>query len=116
MLRYPPSSTTVFWEKDPSGAAISGNRSSAISTRSSNWRKRPSLTTGSIHETVMTRERVLRDRARLRSSRRVRLAIVETAAYGGLLHYSAQLGDAVAERGHEVDLLTPRDNELVDRA
>jgi len=45
----------------------------------------------------------------------VRLAIVETAPYGGLLHYVAQLGDAVAERGHEVDLLTTRDNELADR-
>ena len=46
----------------------------------------------------------------------MRLAIVETAPYGGLLHYAAQLGDAVAERGHSVDLLTARENELVDRA
>jgi glycosyltransferase involved in cell wall biosynthesis/CelD/BcsL family acetyltransferase involved in cellulose biosynthesis len=42
----------------------------------------------------------------------VRIAVVETAALGGLLHYSVQLGDALAERGHEVDLITPRGNEL----
>jgi glycosyltransferase involved in cell wall biosynthesis len=45
----------------------------------------------------------------------VRLAIVETAPFGGLLHYTAQLGDALAGRGHEVDLLVPRDNELLER-
>jgi glycosyltransferase involved in cell wall biosynthesis len=45
----------------------------------------------------------------------MRLAIVETAPKGGLLHYAVQLGDALAERGHEVDLITPRDNELAAR-
>lgn len=42
----------------------------------------------------------------------MRIAIVETAAFGGLLHYAVQLGDALARRGHEVDLITPRRNEL----
>ena len=45
----------------------------------------------------------------------MRLALVETSAHGGLLHYAVQLGDALARRGHEVDLLTPRDNELASR-
>jgi glycosyltransferase involved in cell wall biosynthesis len=45
----------------------------------------------------------------------MRLAVVETAARGGLLHYAIQLGDALAERGHTVDLLVPRDNELSGR-
>ncbi len=44
--------------------------------------------------------------------RRMRVAVVETAPFGGLLHYAVQLGNALAERGHEVDLITPRDNEL----
>src|SRR5262245_53587778 len=43
----------------------------------------------------------------------MRIAIVETAAYGGLLHYAVQLGDALAARGHDVELIVPRDNELV---
>lgn len=43
----------------------------------------------------------------------VRLALVETSAHGGLLHYTVQLADALAERGHEVDLLVPRGNELL---
>ena len=41
------------------------------------------------------------------------VAVVETASFGGLLHYSVQLGNALAERGHDVDLITPKDNELV---
>src|SRR5437763_3014107 len=45
----------------------------------------------------------------------MRIAIVETAPFGGLLHYAVQLGEALAERGHGVDLLTPRDNELAER-
>jgi glycosyltransferase involved in cell wall biosynthesis len=44
--------------------------------------------------------------------RRMRVAVVETAPFGGLLHYAVQLGNALAERGHDVDLITPRDNEL----
>jgi glycosyltransferase involved in cell wall biosynthesis len=44
----------------------------------------------------------------------MRVAVVETAPFGGLLHYAVQLGNALAERGHEVDLITPRDNELVE--
>jgi glycosyltransferase involved in cell wall biosynthesis len=44
----------------------------------------------------------------------VRIALVETQAYGGLLHYTVQLGDALAARGHSVDLITPRRNELAD--
>jgi glycosyltransferase involved in cell wall biosynthesis len=45
----------------------------------------------------------------------VRLAVVETAAHGGLLHYAVQLGDALAARGHEVDLIVPAGNELSGR-
>jgi type III pantothenate kinase len=42
----------------------------------------------------------------------MRVAVVEPAGHGGLLHYSAQLADALAARGHAVDLLAPRGNEL----
>jgi len=42
----------------------------------------------------------------------VKLAIAETAPYGGLLHYAFQLADALARRGNEVDLIAPRNNEL----
>lgn len=45
----------------------------------------------------------------------MRLAVVESAAHGGLLHYAAQLADALAQRGHTVDLITARDNELMGR-
>jgi glycosyltransferase involved in cell wall biosynthesis len=43
----------------------------------------------------------------------VRIAIIETGAFGGLLHYAVQLGDGLAARGHQVDLITPEENELV---
>jgi glycosyltransferase involved in cell wall biosynthesis len=46
----------------------------------------------------------------------MRVAVVETAPFGGLLHYAVQLGNALAARGHEVDLITPRDNELMEVA
>jgi glycosyltransferase involved in cell wall biosynthesis len=46
-------------------------------------------------------------------SRPTRIAVIETSPYGGLLHYAAQLADALAERGHEVDLIVPRGNELI---
>jgi glycosyltransferase involved in cell wall biosynthesis len=42
----------------------------------------------------------------------MKLAVVETAAYGGLLHYAFQLSDALARSGNDVDLIVPRDNEL----
>ena len=42
----------------------------------------------------------------------MKIAVVETAPFGGLLHYAVQLADALAERGHEVDVIAPRDNEL----
>ena len=45
----------------------------------------------------------------------MRLLIVETSPHGGLLHYAVQLGDALAARGHAVDLLTARGNELAAR-
>jgi glycosyltransferase involved in cell wall biosynthesis len=45
----------------------------------------------------------------------MRLAVIETAARGGLLHYAAQLADALAERGHEVDLVAPRGHEVLGR-
>lgn len=40
------------------------------------------------------------------------MAIVETAPFGGLLHYAVQLGDALADRGHRVEVIVPRENEL----
>jgi glycosyltransferase involved in cell wall biosynthesis len=46
---------------------------------------------------------------------RMRLAVVETARLGGLLHYAVQLADALARRGHDVDLIAPRGNELAGR-
>jgi glycosyltransferase involved in cell wall biosynthesis len=45
----------------------------------------------------------------------MKLAVVETTPYGGLLHYAFQLADALARRGHDVDLIAPRDNELAER-
>jgi glycosyltransferase involved in cell wall biosynthesis len=45
----------------------------------------------------------------------MRLAVVESAPHGGLLHYAAQLADALAARGHHVDLITARGNELLGR-
>jgi glycosyltransferase involved in cell wall biosynthesis len=42
----------------------------------------------------------------------MRIAVIETTPYSGLLHYSVQLGNALAERGNDVDLLTPREHEL----
>jgi glycosyltransferase involved in cell wall biosynthesis len=45
----------------------------------------------------------------------MRLLLIEPAPHGGLLHYLLQLGDGLAERGHEVELLTARDNELMGR-
>jgi glycosyltransferase involved in cell wall biosynthesis len=46
----------------------------------------------------------------------MRLLVAEPQSHGGMLHYSVQLGDALAARGHDVTLLTPRDNELLGRA
>lgn len=43
----------------------------------------------------------------------MRVAFVETAPFGGLLHYAVQLADALADRGDRVELITPRENELV---
>lgn len=45
----------------------------------------------------------------------MRIAVIETAPFGGLLHYAVQLGDALAERGHAVDLIVPARNELTGR-
>ncbi len=45
----------------------------------------------------------------------MRVAIVEPQPRGGLLHYAVQLGDALAARGHAVDLITPRGNELIGK-
>lgn len=42
----------------------------------------------------------------------VRIAVVETDAHGGLLHYAVQLADGLAGRGHDVEVLAPRGNEL----
>lgn len=46
----------------------------------------------------------------------MRIAVVESAAYGGLLHYAAQLADALAARGNDVELITARRNELLGQA
>lgn len=43
----------------------------------------------------------------------MRLAVVESAPHGGLLQYAVQLADALAARGHDVELLTARNNELL---
>jgi D-inositol-3-phosphate glycosyltransferase len=45
----------------------------------------------------------------------MRVAVVESAPHGGLLHYAAQLADALAARGHGVDLITARNSELAGR-
>lgn len=45
----------------------------------------------------------------------MRIAVIEPAPHGGLLHYHVQLGEALAVRGHDVDLITARGNELADR-
>ncbi len=45
----------------------------------------------------------------------VRLAVVEIAPFGGLLHYAVQLGDALAARGDDVDLILPTRHELEGR-
>jgi glycosyltransferase involved in cell wall biosynthesis len=45
----------------------------------------------------------------------MRVAVIETAARGGLLHYAAQLADALARRGHDVDLVAPRAHEVLGR-
>lgn len=42
----------------------------------------------------------------------MRLAVVESAPRGGLLHYAAQLAEGLAGRGHDTTLLTARDGEL----
>jgi glycosyltransferase involved in cell wall biosynthesis len=44
----------------------------------------------------------------------MKLAVVETAPFGGLLHYAFQLADALARRDHDVDLVVARDNELAE--
>lgn len=45
----------------------------------------------------------------------MRIAIIEPFPYGGLLQYSTQMADALAQRGNDVDLVVPSDNELCDR-
>jgi glycosyltransferase involved in cell wall biosynthesis len=45
----------------------------------------------------------------------MRVAVIETATRGGLLHYAAQLADALANRGHDVDLVAPRGHEVLGR-
>ena len=42
----------------------------------------------------------------------LRVAVVETSSYGGLLHYATQLADGLAGRGLQVDLLVSRRQEL----
>jgi glycosyltransferase involved in cell wall biosynthesis len=45
----------------------------------------------------------------------MRIVIIEPFPNGGLLHYSTQLADALAERGNDVDLVVARGHELADR-
>jgi glycosyltransferase involved in cell wall biosynthesis len=45
----------------------------------------------------------------------MRIAVLEPAGHGGLLHYSVQLAEGLAARGHAVDIIAPRGNELVGR-
>ncbi len=45
----------------------------------------------------------------------MRIAVVEHSTHGGLLHYAVQLADGLAARGHDVEILVPRGNELVQR-
>jgi glycosyltransferase involved in cell wall biosynthesis len=53
---------------------------------------------------------------RAADERSMRVAIIEPVPFGGLLHYAIQLADALAERGHDVDLICARGNELADRS
>lgn len=46
----------------------------------------------------------------------LRIAVVETAQFGGLLHYAVQLADALAASGNEVTLIVPAGNELEGRS
>jgi glycosyltransferase involved in cell wall biosynthesis len=46
---------------------------------------------------------------------RRRIALVEFSPSGGLFQFSFQLGQALAERGHDVELVTGRDPELRSR-
>lgn len=45
----------------------------------------------------------------------MRLAVIASAPAGGLLHYGAQLADALGARGHDVELITARESELAGR-
>jgi glycosyltransferase involved in cell wall biosynthesis len=45
----------------------------------------------------------------------MRIAVVETATHGGLLHYAVQLAEGLAGRGHDVELIGSRGNELERR-
>jgi glycosyltransferase involved in cell wall biosynthesis len=45
----------------------------------------------------------------------MRITIIEPFPYGGLLHYSTQLADALALRGNAVDLIVSKQNELASR-
>ncbi|HEY7934766.1 MAG TPA: glycosyltransferase family 4 protein [Solirubrobacteraceae bacterium] len=45
----------------------------------------------------------------------MRIAIIEPFPYGGLLHYSTQLADALADCGNEVDLVVAKEHELAGR-
>ena len=42
----------------------------------------------------------------------MRIAVIEPLPFGGLLHYSVQLADALAMRGNTVELLVAREHEL----
>lgn len=42
----------------------------------------------------------------------MRIAVVETAPFGGLLHYAFQFADGLGRRGNDVELIVPRGNEL----
>ena len=46
----------------------------------------------------------------------MRIAVVESATHGGLLHYAVQLADGLAQRGHDVEVIASRGNELERRS
>jgi len=46
----------------------------------------------------------------------MRVAVVETASFGGLLHYAVQRGNALAARGHDVEQPPPTKLGILDTA
>lgn len=45
----------------------------------------------------------------------MRIAVVVTSPFGGLLHYAVQMADGLAGQGHDAHVIAPRGNEMVGR-